>query len=168
MAIGFGIVLLVLALALAIGAVWLAYPLRRQVTQLSGDVNALQVALDQLRAEVADLRAAAEVVRGRRVKSGVRALVVPGSSAVKIDAEREGLDRVFRAAGFEWRDSGCSMCNGSNGELVAPGERCASTTNRNFEGRQGRGALTHIMSPAMVAAAAVAGRITDVRRLARR
>ena len=92
-------------------------------------------------------------------------MVSPGSSAVKRQAEAEGLDRIFLDAGLEWRDSGCSMCNGSNGELVAPGERCASTTNRNFEGRQGRGALTHIMSPAMVAAAAVNGRITDVRRL---
>jgi 3-isopropylmalate/(R)-2-methylmalate dehydratase large subunit len=84
---------------------------------------------------------------------------------VKRQAEAEGLDAIFRAAGLEWRDSGCSMCNGSNGELVAPGERAASTTNRNFEGRQGRGARTHIMSPAMVAAAAVAGHLTDVRRL---
>ena len=92
-------------------------------------------------------------------------MVSPGSSAVKRQAEAEGLTRIFLDAGLEWRDPGCSMCNGSNGELVAPGERCASTTNRNFEGRQGRGALTHIMSPAMVAAAAVFGRITDVRRL---
>ncbi len=91
--------------------------------------------------------------KGRRVS--VPGMVSPGSSAVKRQAEAEGLDRIFIDAGLEWRDSGCSMCNGSNGELVAPGERCASTTNRNFEGRQGRGALTHIMSPAMVAAAAV-------------
>jgi 3-isopropylmalate/(R)-2-methylmalate dehydratase large subunit len=110
-----------------------------------------------------DLRTAARVLKGRRVK--VPGMVSPGSSAVKRQAEAEGLDKVFLAAGLEWRDSGCSMCNGSNGELVAPGERCASTTNRNFEGRQGRGALTHIMSPSMVAAAAVFGRITDVRRL---
>ena len=112
---------------------------------------------------IEDLRAAAQVLKGRR--TAVPGMVSPGSSAVKRQAEAEGLDRVFREAGLEWRDSGCSMCNGSNGELVAPGERCASTTNRNFEGRQGRGALTHIMSPAMVAAAAVFGRITDVRRL---
>ena len=113
---------------------------------------------------IEDLRAAAQVLKGRR--SAVPGMVSPGSSAVKRQAETEGLDRIFIEAGLEWRDSGCSMCNGSNGELVNPGERCASTTNRNFEGRQGRGALTHIMSPAMVAAAAVAGRLTDVRRLA--
>jgi 3-isopropylmalate/(R)-2-methylmalate dehydratase large subunit len=112
---------------------------------------------------IEDLRAAAKVLDGRR--ASVPGMVSPGSSAVKRQAEAEGLDKIFLAAGLEWRDSGCSMCNGSNGELVAPGERCASTTNRNFEGRQGRGALTHIMSPAMVAAAAVFGRITDVRRL---
>jgi 3-isopropylmalate/(R)-2-methylmalate dehydratase large subunit len=112
---------------------------------------------------IEDLRAAASVLKGRRV--AVPGMVSPGSSAVKRQAEAEGLDRVFIDAGLEWRDSGCSMCNGSNGELIAPGERCASTTNRNYEGRQGRGALTHIMSPAMVAAAAVAGRLTDVRRL---
>jgi 3-isopropylmalate/(R)-2-methylmalate dehydratase large subunit len=112
---------------------------------------------------IEDLRAAAAVLEGRRVV--VPGMVSPGSSAVKRQAESEGLDRIFVAAGLEWRDSGCSMCNGSNGELVAPGERCASTTNRNFEGRQGRGAMTHIMSPAMVAAAAVFGRLADVRRL---
>ena len=112
---------------------------------------------------IEDLRAAARVLQGRR--TAVPGMVSPGSSAVKRQAESEGLDAVFCAAGLEWRDAGCSMCNGSNGELVAPGERCASTTNRNFEGRQGRGALTHIMSPAMVAAAAVCGRIADVRRL---
>ena len=112
---------------------------------------------------IEDLRAAADVLRGRRVS--VPGIVSPGSSAVKRQAEAEGLDRIFVDAGLEWRDSGCSMCNGSNGELVSPGERCASTTNRNYEGRQGRGALTHIMSPAMVAAAAVAGHLTDVRRL---
>jgi 3-isopropylmalate/(R)-2-methylmalate dehydratase large subunit len=112
---------------------------------------------------IEDLRAAACVLKGRRTK--VPGMVSPGSGAVKRQAESEGLDKIFLAAGLEWRDAGCSMCNGSNGELVAPGERCASTTNRNFEGRQGRGALTHIMSPPMVAAAAVFGRITDVRRL---
>ncbi len=111
---------------------------------------------------IEDLRAAAQVLKGRRAV--VPGMVSPGSSAVKRQAESEGLDRIFIAAGLEWRDSGCSMCNGSNGELVAPGERCASTTNRNFEGRQGRGALTHIMSPAMVAAAALSGRLADVRR----
>ena len=114
---------------------------------------------------IEDLRAAAKVLKGRRVS--VPGMVSPGSQGVKRQAEAEGLDRIFIDAGLEWRDSGCSMCNGSNGELVAPGERCASTTNRNFEGRQGRGALTHIMSPAMVAAAAVFGRLADVRRLTR-
>jgi 3-isopropylmalate/(R)-2-methylmalate dehydratase large subunit len=110
-----------------------------------------------------DLRAAAAVVRGR--KAAVPAMVVPGSGLVKRTAEAEGLDRVFREAGFEWRDAGCSMCVGMNGDLVAAGQRCASTSNRNFEGRQGKGARTHLMSPAMAAAAAVTGRITDVRRL---
>jgi 3-isopropylmalate/(R)-2-methylmalate dehydratase large subunit len=128
-----------------------------------------EVAIDRVfigsctNSRIEDLRAAAKVLDGRR--ASVPGMVSPGSSAVKRQAEAEGLDKIFLAAGLEWRDSGCSMCNGSNGELVAPGERCASTTNRNFEGRQGRGALTHIMSPAMVAAAAVCGRITDVRRL---
>jgi len=104
------------------------------------------------------------VLKGRRVV--VPAMVSPGSTGAKRQAEAEGLDRIFREAGFEWRESACSMCGGSNGDTVASGERCASTTNRNFEGRQGRGALTHIMSPAMVAAAAVTGRLTDVRALA--
>jgi len=112
---------------------------------------------------IEDLRAAAQVLRGRRAV--VPAMVSPGSTGVKRQAEAEGLDRVFRAAGVEWRDSACSMCGGSNGEIVASGERCASTTNRNFEGRQGPGALTHIMSPAMAAAAAVAGRLADVRAM---
>jgi 3-isopropylmalate/(R)-2-methylmalate dehydratase large subunit len=111
-----------------------------------------------------DLRAAAAVLAGR--KAAVPGMVSPGSSEVKRRAEQEGLHLAFLQAGLEWRESGCSSCNGSNGEIVAPGERCASTTNRNFEGRQGRGALTHIMSPAMVAAAAVTGHLTDVRRLA--
>ncbi|HEY4174937.1 MAG TPA: 3-isopropylmalate dehydratase large subunit [Rhodopila sp.] len=110
-----------------------------------------------------DLRAAAAVLRGQRVC--VPGFVSAGSSETKRQAEREGLDRVFVQAGLEWRESGCSMCNGSNGEIIAPGQRCASTTNRNFEGRQGRGALTHIMSPAMVAAAAITGHLTDVRRM---
>ena len=110
-----------------------------------------------------DLRAAAQVVRGRRAV--VPALVVPGSGLVKRAAEAEGLDRVFTDAGFEWRDAGCSMCVGMNGDLVGAGERCASTSNRNFEGRQGKGARTHLMSPAMAAAAAVTGKVTDVRKL---
>jgi 3-isopropylmalate/(R)-2-methylmalate dehydratase large subunit len=104
-----------------------------------------------------DLRAAAEVIRGRTVHSGVRALVVPGSAAVKTQAEQEGLDRQFLAAGFEWRSAGCSMCLGMNGDILAPGERSASTSNRNFEGRQGPGGRTHLVSPAVAAATAVAG-----------
>ena len=111
-----------------------------------------------------DLRIAAAVVRGR--KAVVPAMVVPGSGLVKRAAEAEGLDRVFIEAGFDWREPGCSMCVGMNGDLVPAGERCASTSNRNFEGRQGKGARTHLMSPAMAAAAAVTGRITDVRKLA--
>jgi 3-isopropylmalate/(R)-2-methylmalate dehydratase large subunit len=112
---------------------------------------------------IEDLRAAARVLDGRR--SVVPAMVVPGSGLVKAQAEAEGLDRIFRDAGFEWRDAGCSMCVGMNGDLVASGERCASTSNRNFVGRQGRGARTHLVSPPMAAAAAVTGRLTDVRRL---
>jgi 3-isopropylmalate/(R)-2-methylmalate dehydratase large subunit len=114
-------------------------------------------------ARLEDLRAAAAVLRGRKAR--VPGLISPGSSAVKRAAEAEGLDRVFIEAGLEWAESGCSMCVGMNGDLAASGERCASTTNRNFRGRQGQGARTHLMSPAMVAAAAVTGRITDVRTL---
>jgi 3-isopropylmalate/(R)-2-methylmalate dehydratase large subunit len=114
-------------------------------------------------ARIEDLRAAAAVIAGR--KSKVPGLVSPGSSAVKRQAEEEGLDRIFRDAGLEWAESGCSMCVGINGDIVPPGERCASTTNRNFRGRQGPGARTHLMSPAMVAAAAVTGHLTDVRQL---
>jgi 3-isopropylmalate/(R)-2-methylmalate dehydratase large subunit len=114
-------------------------------------------------ARIEDLREAAAVVRGRRVHDSVRAMVVPGSAAVKQQAEEEELDRVFTDAGFEWRLAGCSMCLGMNPDVLGPGERCASTSNRNFEGRQGRGGRTHLMSPAMAAAAAVAGHIVDVR-----
>jgi 3-isopropylmalate/(R)-2-methylmalate dehydratase large subunit len=114
-------------------------------------------------ARIEDLRAAAAVVKGR--KASIPAMVVPGSSAVKRQAETEGLDQLFLAAGFEWRDASCSMCGGSNGDSLAAGQRSASTTNRNFEGRQGPGALTHIMSPAMAAAAAVTGKLTDVRKI---
>ncbi len=110
-----------------------------------------------------DLRAAAHILAGRKVAPHVRAMVVPGSSQVRRDAEREGLDRIFLDAGFEWRQSGCSMCLGMNDDILEPGERCASSTNRNFEGRQGRAGRTHLMSPAMVAAAAVAGHLADVR-----
>jgi 3-isopropylmalate/(R)-2-methylmalate dehydratase large subunit len=109
------------------------------------------------------LREAASIVTGRRVSPRVKALVVPGSAAVKRQAESEGLDRVFLDAGFEWRDAGCSMCLGMNPDILQPGERCASTSNRNFEGRQGRGGRTHLLSPAMAAAAAIEGRFVDVR-----
>ncbi|HKD01555.1 MAG TPA: 3-isopropylmalate dehydratase large subunit [Terriglobales bacterium] len=110
-----------------------------------------------------DLRAAARVAKGHRVNPRVRALVVPGSQAVKQAAEKEGLDRIFSEAGFEWRESGCSMCLGMNPDILQPGERCASTSNRNFEGRQGRGGRTHLVSPMMAAAAAIAGHFTDIR-----
>jgi 3-isopropylmalate/(R)-2-methylmalate dehydratase large subunit len=112
---------------------------------------------------IEDLRAAARILDGR--KSVVRAMAVPGSAPVKAQAEAEGLDAIFKRAGFEWREAGCSMCVGMNGDLVAPGERCASTSNRNFAGRQGKGARTHLVSPAMAAAAAVTGKLTDVRTL---
>jgi 3-isopropylmalate/(R)-2-methylmalate dehydratase large subunit len=113
---------------------------------------------------IEDLRIAAAVVKGRRVASNVRlAMVVPGSGLVKAQAEREGLDKVFRDAGFDWRQPGCSMCLGMNADRLAPGERCASTSNRNFEGRQGEGGRTHLVSPAMAAAAAIAGHFVDVR-----
>ncbi len=112
---------------------------------------------------IEDLREAARVVHGRRVSSTVQAMVVPGSGQVKQQAEAEGLDRVFREAGFEWRDAGCSMCLGMNPDQLAPGERCASTSNRNFEGRQGKGGRTHLCSPAMAAAAAIEGRFVDIR-----
>ena len=112
-----------------------------------------------------DLRSAAAVVRGRKVAGRVTAIVSPGSQTIKREAEAEGLDEIFRSAGFEWRSSGCSMCVGMNGDLVAAGERCVSTSNRNFAGRQGPGARTHLASPAMAAAAAVTGRLTDVRRM---
>ncbi|MDE2356949.1 MAG: 3-isopropylmalate dehydratase large subunit [Alphaproteobacteria bacterium] len=114
---------------------------------------------------IEDLRAAAAIVRGRHVADGVRAMVVPGSGLVREQAEAEGLDVIFRDAGFDWREPGCSMCLGMNPDRLAPGERCASTSNRNFEGRQGRGGRTHLLSPAMAAAAAVTGRLTDVRDL---
>ena len=116
-------------------------------------------------ARLEDLRAAARVLDGRRVHPRVRAMVVPGSTSVKRAAEDEGLDLVFKAAGFEWRNAGCSMCLGMNPDILAPGERCASTSNRNFEGRQGAGGRTHLMSPPMAAAAAVTGHLVDVREL---
>ena len=104
-----------------------------------------------------------EWLEGHHVNSKVRAMVVPGSQAVKREAEQEGLDRIFEEAGFEWRESGCSMCLGMNPDILQPGERCASTSNRNFEGRQGRGGRTHLVSPMMAAAAAIAGHFTDIR-----
>lgn len=112
---------------------------------------------------IEDLRAAAEFVRGRKVASTLTAMVVPGSGLVKAQAEQEGLDRVFTDAGFEWREAGCSMCLGMNPDILLPGERCASTSNRNFEGRQGRGGRTHLVSPQMAAAAAIAGHFVDIR-----
>ena len=114
-------------------------------------------------ARLEDLRAAAGIVQGKRVHPDVRALVVPGSTLLKQQAETEGLNEVFQAAGFEWREAGCSMCLGMNPDILAPGERCASTSNRNFEGRQGKGGRTHLVSPQMAAAAAIAGRFVDVR-----
>jgi 3-isopropylmalate/(R)-2-methylmalate dehydratase large subunit len=114
-------------------------------------------------ARIEDLRAAAEVVRGRRVHPDVYAMVVPGSMQVKRQAEEEGLDAVFKEAGFDWRDAGCSMCLGMNPDILQPGERCASTSNRNFEGRQGKGGRTHLVSPQMAAAAAIAGHFVDIR-----
>ncbi|NLT06001.1 MAG: 3-isopropylmalate dehydratase large subunit [Solirubrobacterales bacterium] len=128
-----------------------------------------EIALDRVfigsctNSRIGDLRAAAEIVKGRRVASSVDAMVVPGSAQVKAQAEAEGLDEVFRAAGFDWRSAGCSMCLGMNPDTLDPGERCASTSNRNFEGRQGRGGRTHLVSPQMAAAAAVEGRFVDIR-----
>ncbi len=116
-------------------------------------------------ARIEDLRAAAGVVAGRRVHASVRAMVVPGSAQVKRQAEDEGLDRIFERAGFEWRRAGCSMCLGMNPDVLRPGERCASTSNRNFEGRQGRGGRTHLVSPELAAATAIAGHFADVREL---
>ena len=116
-------------------------------------------------ARIEDLRAASEVIKGKKVKESVRAMVVPGSQKVKKQAEEEGLAKIFQDAGFEWRDSGCSMCLGMNPDIVPSGEHCASTSNRNFEGRQGQGARTHLVSPIMAAAAAIHGKFVDVRNL---
>jgi 3-isopropylmalate/(R)-2-methylmalate dehydratase large subunit len=115
---------------------------------------------------IEDLRVAAEVVKGRSIAPSVKlAMVVPGSGLVKYQAEQEGLDKIFRDAGFEWREPGCSMCLAMNEDRLAPGERCASTSNRNFEGRQGPGGRTHLVSPAMAAAAAIAGHFVDIRKI---
>jgi 3-isopropylmalate/(R)-2-methylmalate dehydratase large subunit len=128
-----------------------------------------EIALDRVfigsctNSRIGDLRAAAEVVKGRRVSSSIDAMVVPGSQQVKAQAEAEGLDEVFRSAGFDWRSAGCSMCLGMNPDILSPGQRCASTSNRNFEGRQGRGGRTHLVSPEMAAAAAVEGHFVDIR-----
>jgi 3-isopropylmalate/(R)-2-methylmalate dehydratase large subunit len=113
---------------------------------------------------IEDLRAAAAVVKGHHIATKIRAMVVPGSQAVKRQAEEEGLDAIFKSAGFEWREPGCSMCLGMNPDILQPGERCASTSNRNFEGRQGRGGRTHLVSPEMAAAAAITGHFTDIRK----
>ncbi len=132
-----------------------------------------QIALDRVfigsctNSRIGDLRAAAQVVQGRKVAPSVHAMVVPGSQQVKAQAEAEGLDRVFTEAGFDWRVAGCSMCLGMNPDILAPGERCASTSNRNFEGRQGRGGRTHLVSPQMAAAAAIEGRFVDIREWTR-
>jgi len=136
---------------------------------LTGGTPITEVRLDRVfigsctNSRIEDLRAAAKVVRGHRVNDGVHAMVVPGSGLVKQQAEAEGLDRVFREAGFEWREAGCSMCLGMNPDTLSPGQRCASTSNRNFEGRQGKGGRTHLVSPAMAAAAAIAGHFVDIR-----
>jgi len=115
---------------------------------------------------IEDFRAVAKVVQGKKVAPNVKlAMIVPGSGLVKAQAEAEGLDKIFEAAGFEWREAGCSMCLAMNNDRLSPGERCAATSNRNFEGRQGRGGRTHLMSPAMAAAAAITGTLTDVRTL---
>jgi len=114
---------------------------------------------------IEDLRAAAAILKGKKIKNGIRAMIVPGSGLVRAQAEEEGLAEIFKAAGFEWRLAGCSMCLAMNPDQLQPGERCAATSNRNFEGRQGRGGRTHLMSPAMAAAAAVTGRLTDVREM---
>jgi 3-isopropylmalate/(R)-2-methylmalate dehydratase large subunit len=108
------------------------------------------------------LRAAAKIVKGKKVK--IKAMVVPGSGLVRQEAEKEGLDKIFKEAGFEWRKPGCSMCLAMNADKLKPGERCASTSNRNFEGRQGKGGRTHLVSPIMAAAAAISGHLTDVRQ----
>ena len=136
---------------------------------LAGGTKIVDIPLDRVfigsctNSRIEDLRAAASVVRGYRVASTVHAMVVPGSGRVKRQAEQEGLDQVFRDAGFEWREAGCSMCLGMNPDTLEPGQRCASTSNRNFEGRQGKGGRTHLVSPAMAAAAAVTGHFTDIR-----
>jgi 3-isopropylmalate/(R)-2-methylmalate dehydratase large subunit len=137
---------------------------------LEGGMSIADIRIDRVfigsctNGRIEDLRAAAAVVRGRRVAAHVHAMVVPGSGLVKRQAEQEGLDRIFREAGFEWREAGCSMCLAMNPDKLEPGERCAATSNRNFEGRQGKGGRTHLVSPAMAAAAAICGRFVDIRQ----
>lgn len=153
-------------------------PLRRQAMMrslaymgLDPGTKLTDIAVDRVfigsctNGRIEDLRAAAAIVRGAQVAASVNAIVVPGSGLVKAQAEAEGLDRIFLSAGFEWREPGCSMCLAMNADRLEPGERCASTSNRNFEGRQGRGGRTHLVSPAMAAAAAITGHLTDVRKL---
>ena len=136
---------------------------------LHGGERIVDVAIDRVfigsctNSRIEDLREVARVANGRVVHPGVSAMIVPGSGLVKLQAEAEGLDKIFAAAGFDWREPGCSMCLGMNPDKLKPGERCASTSNRNFEGRQGRGGRTHLVSPAMAAAAAVAGHFVDIR-----
>ena len=136
---------------------------------LTANVSLLDVPLDTVfigsctNGRIEDLRAAAAILKGRTVSPGLRALVVPGSAQVKVQAEAEGLDVIFKDAGFDWREAGCSMCLGMNPDILQPGERCASTSNRNFEGRQGKGGRTHLVSPQMAAAAAIAGHLVDIR-----
>ena len=138
---------------------------------LQPGINLTDVAIDKVfigsctNSRIEDLRAAAAIAKGRKVAPGVVAMVVPGSGPVKAQAEAEGLDKIFLEAGFEWRLPGCSMCLAMNNDRLNPGERCASTSNRNFEGRQGRGGRTHLVSPAMAAAAAVTGHFADIREL---
>lgn len=140
---------------------------------LAGGTAIEDIAIDRVflgsctNGRIEDLRAAASIVGGKKVNPRVRAMVVPGSVLVKLQAEAEGLDKVFLAAGFEWRNAGCSMCLGMNPDILSPGERCASTSNRNFEGRQGKGGRTHLVSPQMAAAAAIAGHFVDIRNWAR-
>ncbi len=139
---------------------------------LNGGEKMTDIAIDRVfigsctNGRIEDLRAAAAIASGRKVSERVNAMVVPGSGLVKAQAEAEGLDKIFLAAGFEWREPGCSMCLAMNPDKLAPGERCASTSNRNFEGRQGYRGRTHLVSPAMAAAAAIAGRFVDVRDVA--
>jgi 3-isopropylmalate/(R)-2-methylmalate dehydratase large subunit len=136
---------------------------------LKGGEKITDIALDRVfigsctNGRIEDLRAVAKIVEGRKVNEHVSAMIVPGSGLVKAQAEAEGLDRIFKAAGFDWREPGCSMCLGMNPDQLRPGERCASTSNRNFEGRQGRLGRTHLVSPQMAAAAAIAGRFVDIR-----